>query len=726
LDLSLPSGLIIPLMVLLALVPGILIARRFLSSGTPWNLPLLFAALILGMVWLGWSALILAELGRFGLASFLAIWGLLVGALLIQEFSSRRAVTFPATTKDEESRHSGEIKWDTWEWLVLAVWLAAAIWLFFRPHEYILGGADAGVYVNLGAELAQNGSFRIIDPSLAALAPTFREAVLRPLPKTPGASSYLLPGFYVANVENGAITPQFYPLHPIFQSIAFALAGNVVTGVRAELLLTGLWMLLGTLAVYLHARDIGGPVMSVLALVALSLTGLTVWFARYPTSEAAALFLLWAGLWAGSRWLAGQSPPRLWAFTAGVALGAFFLLRIDSIVLLPVFAVLLVGRWASGWRIAGSWFAVPLVLLFAHSLLHGHLLSAPYFYETLGYAVFLLNRLWPLLVAAVFVAVAFLWWFRGRSGRWRGISSVRRPLLGLLIGSVLAFALYGWFFRPALGVTFMRPDIFSGGEIPVTNHENWPRLGWYLTPLGVWLGVFGSCLLLWRVNHRTALTLAIGFLFMGLYLWNISANPHQVYVMRRYVPAVVPFLTLSSAYLLSRGIAPLIGKKSTRPGNLKEAASPLLSAAITLVWLGGLFWSARGFVSQVDHDGLTGQLDDLAGRLPSGAVLLFNDQSPVSQGDIVGTPLKFFYGHDVFTLRQADVDPALIAEAVTMWQNSNRQIVWIGDPSRLEELGFDYHTETVKLETQRLESSYVRKPQNLVTNTVILDLHFVE
>jgi hypothetical protein len=726
LDLFLPSGLVIPLIVLLALVPGFLITRRFLQPGTLWDLPLLFAAITLGMVWLGWSALVLAELGRFGRGSFLAVWGLLIGGLLIREFMARRASPASSTMKVGKSNHSGETRWATREWLFLAVWLVAAMWLFFRPHEYILGGADAGVYISLGAEIAENGSFRIIDPSLAALAPAFRDAVLRPLPNTPGASSYLLPGFYVTDDVQGAITPQFYPLHPIFQSIAFALAGDVVTGVRAELILTGLWMLLGTLAVYLHVRDIGGPVMSVLVLVALSLTGLHVWFARYPTSEAAALFLLWAGLWAGSRWIAGQSPPRLWAFTAGVAFGAFFLLRIDSIVLLPVFAVLLVWRWAQGWQIADTWFAVPLVLLLAHSLLHGHFLSAPYFYETLGYAVFLLNRLWPLLIAAAFAAVVFLWWLRGRTGRWKDISSLRRPLLGLLIGIVLAFALYGWFFRPALGATFMRPDVFSGGEIPVTNHENWPRLGWYLTPLGIWLAVFGSCLLLWRVNHRTALVLAIGFLFTGLYLWNISANPHHVYVMRRYVPAVVPFLTLSAAYLLSRGISPPIENKWLPPGKLTQTAIPLVSAVITLVWLAGLLWSARGFVSQVDHAGLTSQLDDLAGRLPAGAVLLFNDQSPVSQGDTAGTPLKFLYGHDVFTLRRADVDPALIAEAVTMWQNSNRQVVWIGDPSRLDALGYDYYTETITLETRRLESNYVRKPQRLVTNSVILDLHFVE
>ena len=36
----------------------------------------------------------------------------------------------------------------------------------------------------------------------------------------------------------------------------------------------------------------------------------------------------------------------------------------------------------------------------------------------------------------------------------------------------------------------------------------------------------------------------------------------------------------------------------------------------------------------------------------AGAVLLFNDQSPVGQGDIWGTPLKFVYDHNVFSLRR--------------------------------------------------------------------------
>lgn len=725
---SLPSGLAIPLILILALVPGVFIVQRLAHRGRWQSLPFLFSALTLGFVLLGWLAVVLAELGRFGLGSFLAAWALLTGGLIIWAVVARphpddihfqSDVSIPKTAPDRLA---------SWEWLLMGIWLAAAIWLFLRPHEYIFGGADAGVYISLGAELAQNGSFQLEDPELASLDPAFRAAFLRPLPNTPGAEAYLFPGFYVTDAGNGRLTPQFYPLHPALQALVFALTGGGATGIRAELLLTGLWAVLGTLAVYLHAREIGGPLAAALALVALSLTALQIWFARYPTSEALSQFLIWSGLWATSRWLAEDQPAKLWAFTAGAAFGALFLARIDSVVLLPVFSLLLIWRWVRGWRPADSWFAVPLVLLFIQSLLHGHFLSRPYFYETLGYAVLLLTRLWPLWVALSVLGVGILWFLRGRGAGLNTPEHLRRPVLIGLIGVVLVFALYGWFLRPVLGETTLRSDVFSGGEIPVTNHENWPRLGWYLTPLGVWLGVLGSCLLLWRGNRRTAVTLAVGFLFSGLYLWTISANPHHVYVMRRYVPAVVPFLTLSAAYLLSRGVElkDLRQNVSGRLGQIPPLAWSITSVVLTGLWLGGLVWAGRVYVDQVDFAGLTDRLDNLAGRLPAGAVLVFNDQSPVGQGDIWGTPLKFIYGHEVFTLRRTDADPALVADAITMWQNNGREVVWIGDPAWLDDQGFQYRTEVVSWTTQRLESSYTQKPQNVVPNETTLLLHFLE
>ncbi len=722
-----PEWLALLALIALATLAGGLAVACFVPRGARWNLPLAFVAVFLAAFLTSWLGLLLAEFGRFGRWPLLAALAGFVVLAALWRWRGRRAVAAPSTPPEERMA--------TWEWVMLTVWLAAAVWLFFRPHEYIYGGADAGVYLSLGAEIAQNGGFRIGDDTLAALGPALRAAVLRPLPRAPssplpGASSYLLPGFYVTDEAAGILTPQFYPLHPVLQAVAFSVTAGGAAGVRAELLLTGLWMLLGTLAVYLTAREVAGPFAAALVLAALSVAALQIWFGRYPTSEALTQFALWTGIWSAARWQGERTPVNLWAFVAGCAFGAVFLVRIDSIILLPVLSLFLVWRWARGWRRADAWFAVPLVALAAHSLLHGHFLSAPYFYETLGYGLSLLLRLWPLLLIALVGAAFALWRLPRHARAWRLSSRPRRLLLAAVAAAFLAYALYGWFIRPGLYAATLRPDVFSGGEIPVLNHENWPRLGWYLSPPGVWLGVIGLCLMVLRLERRTALMLILGLLFSFLYLWNISANPHHVYVMRRYVPMVMPFFLLGGAYLLGRR-GPGRGDWRFAAGQLSLTipypAGPVLAAALAALWLGGLGWAARGFVTQVDHAGLAAQVEQLADRLPAGAVLLFDDPSPVGQGDVWGTPLKFVYGFDVFTLRQppAQVTSAL-ARQIETWQNKGRPVVWIGATDWLDSQGYLYQSEAITLSSQRLEGSYDHKPYALVTETVTLPLSYLE
>lgn len=717
------SGLALLLMVVSAAFLGGMLVRRFLPRGARWTLPLAFAALTLGISGLGWLALLLAELGLFSAGTVIVLPAVLGVGLLI----SRRPSVLAG--QSELRPEPGE-RWATWERVMLVVWLAAALWLFFRPHESIQGAADAGVYVSLGAEIARHGGFRIVDETLAALSPDIRAAVLRPLPNTPFAASYYLPGFYVTDEAAGRLTPQFYPLHPVLQAVAFGIAGGGADGVHAALLLTGLWMLLGTLAVYLTARDVGGPVVGALALAGLSLSALQVWFGRYPTSEALTQFLLWAGLWSGGRWLAERRPGALWAFAAGSAFGAVFLVRIDSLILLPVFAVVLLWRWLRGWRRVDSWFAAPFVGLVLHSLLHGHFFSAPYFYETVGYGFSLLGRLWPFLLVGLVGLGLVLLWLPRRVGRFRAPERAQRLVLYGLLGAWIMYALYGWFLRPELNATTLRPDIFSAGQIPVTNHENWLRLGWYLTPLGIWLGVLGAGLMLWRVNRRTVLVLALGLLFSGVYLWNISANPHHVYVMRRYVPAVVPFFTLSAAYLLGHIGFRRVNWGAVSPVALRRGPYPagaIVAAAVAVVWLAGVGWAARGFVSQVDYAGLTAQVDGLAASLPQGAVLLFNDQSPVGQGDFWGTPLRFIYGYDVFALRETpQTVSAALVKSIESWQNMGRPVIWVGATDWLDDQGLAYTTTPVTLETERLESSYEVKPQRVIPETTQFMMSYIE
>ncbi|MEJ2750922.1 MAG: hypothetical protein P8183_23890, partial [Anaerolineae bacterium] len=235
---------------------------------------------------------------------------------------------------------------DWLEYAALIIGLAAAAWIFFRPHQFVTGAADAGGYVNLGAEIAHNGSIVIQDDLLAGLDPALYPAFLRPLPNMAIAPYYILPGFYVIGQPAGEITPQFYHLHPAWQAVAFGLGDGYASSIQAELLLTGLWALLGVLAVYLFVRRLVGWQVALLALAVL--------------------------------------------------------VRIDMLFVLPVLGLFGLWLWArDGWKQAYNWFFLPLLLLILHSLLHAIWQSSPYFFELFDFALRLLVVNWLIPVSAV-------------------------------------------------------------------------------------------------------------------------------------------------------------------------------------------------------------------------------------------------------------------------------------------------------------------------------------
>lgn len=721
------SWLVIPVITLIVTGFGSVIALQFMTPRSWRSLNGLFASVILGVVWAGWLALILAELGLFSLASATGLWLLVFLALLAFAFARSRRTEMhdPSAT---ESGSSGQEKQRISEnsfMLILVLWIFAAAWLYFRPHEAILGGADAGVYVSLGAEIAQNGGFNLRDETLADLDPDLRELFLRPLTTNPVASSYLFPGFYVVDVKVGAVTPQFYPLHPVWQAAAFSMSSSAEEGARAELLITGLWMTLASIAIILIARELGGWPAALLMMAGLAVAALQVWFARYPTTEALTQFLLWSGLWALMRWLDGDKPASLWALAAGSALGAVFLVRIDILVLLPIFLLLGVGLWVRGWRKSDWWFAGSFSLLVAHSFLHGVLFSAPYFSEHIGYGLKLLWANWWIIALALLGGVLTLWLLSGYRHRAGDLLRYRKPAALVLIGAFLLYAIYGWFVRPIIIEASFRPDLYSESLLPVVNHENWRRLGWYLSIPGIWLGVAGICLLIWRMERKTAVLVATGGMFSILYLWNVRANPHQIYVMRRYVPVVAPFFLLAGPYFISQ--LPRLLNLPRAGGISSRSIATIIAVLVGIVWLVSLSWSARGFIRQVDNQGVLKQLAQINDDLPPHSVLLFNDQSPVGPGDFWGTPLKYIFGHDVFTIRDIDLlQQSPLAETIEGWQGDGRTVVWIGEPLWLAEQGFDYHVTTYNIASKRMESSYEHKPQQINEVDWQLEAAFVE
>lgn len=668
-------------------------------------LALLFAGLGLGIAIIGWIALVLAEFGWFSIGRMAGLWLALVAALLFLNVRRHRVSDLFNRLPFGTTEYPANILPRRFQALFLSVWVLVGGGLFFRPHEFVIGGADAGVYVNLAASISNTGRILIDDPTLAGLDPELYPALLRPLPEAERASLvapyYILPGFYVTGSPSGRITPQFYPLHAVWTAIVYGLSD-----VYGALRMTGLWALLGGIAVYLTTRQIAGWETAAIALTGLTLNALQIWFARYPTAEALTQFLLWTGLWSTMMWLQDRQPQPLWGFLAGLTLGEVFLVRIDTYFLLaPVVILWLWLQWSGRWQRLHRWFFVPLLFLTVHSVVHALVLSRPYFFSTFGFGVVLLERYWlmGLLMASLAAGLALVL-YRYRNDLSR-LEHYRRPLLSIAILAILLLVVYAWFIRPYVGDTsgsgsYWYSDIPIPGDL---DRQNLVRLGWYLSPLGIGLAAIGTCLLVWEVDRYRIVILVVGLIFSLLYLWRIQANPHQIYTMRRYVPVVMPFAIVSAAYVLGWFL------------RRNREWFTFVGLTVSLLWIIGLILSARGFVRQVDYDGIIAQFDALDDRLDNRSILIFNDQSAVTRGDKVGTPLRFLYGHDVFSLRSPEsLDDEAFRTAIAGWQDSGRTVYWVGDLSTLPAMGLSAgEPVTFNIVYRVLEAPYDKKPSTV-------------
>jgi len=182
------------------------------------------------LAWLGWFSIgvLILLLGLVALVSWIVAWrrGNLQSML--------RSVSRPARAE-----------------AALIGLLALLSVIYFRPHEFIEGGADAGVYVNMGAHIAQTGQLLVNDPLIAQLDSSYYPVFFREQPAHYLTRYYYLPGYFVSDTVPGQIIPQFYALQAV--SIAILTA---IGGVPLGLLATPLWGLAGVAAVYFLARSL--------------------------------------------------------------------------------------------------------------------------------------------------------------------------------------------------------------------------------------------------------------------------------------------------------------------------------------------------------------------------------------------------------------------------------------------------------------------------------------
>jgi len=685
---------------LLHLLP---IKRTTLDAAT-----VIFLSLVSGVLLLGWVALVATELGIFRAEAILAL-GVLVGAAGAWRAWRRGLKVQVTRTPQLES-------------VFLIALIGLMIALYFHPHEFIFGGADAGVYVSLGASINRSGGLIVKNPDLTALPPGDVDMLFRPQPPNQLPHYYQLPGFYAGDDNAGLIIPQFYPLHPVWLAIAYSLRG-----LAGSLNLTPLWGLLGVLAVYFAVREAFGRArLAALAAGLLAITSTQIWFARYPTAETLTQFLLFAGLYGLARY--ARTRESWAAVLAGVALGQVMLVRIDTYFLLAVPVI-----YAAYLRLRRQldrryWlFAGPLLVLTAHSLIHAVWQSWPYFYNTY-FGGTKLPIPAPILIGGLILAVAaFLAldrWVATRESvatrsdwvAWAG-TWWRRVLTLAAIGLVL-LAAYAYFIRPlSADPTKQFNYWYADSTIPDVEPLNMVRLGWYLSPLGLLLSVIGCALLVReRTSERTWALLGVGLFFTLLYTYKTYNNPHHIYVMRRYVPAVFPMLALGAAYALDR----LAGWKLI--GRVSAIGLGVITIAL-------LIDAGRVSNLQIDYAGGLDQYRAFSAQVPLDAIVLFDDREVVGVTALFGTPLAYLDGHTVLDLQEDRLDMERLDALAVGWLAAGRTIVIVNGPQASNQLCTRWQCHpsgAMRFEWPQLEASYEHFPTTIIRPVYDLTLMTVE
>ena len=699
--------LLVPITALLLFLPGHLtqvwfIARWPLFSRRKW-LEAAFISLLFSLCLTGWLALVLVEFGLFNATRLLvlvAAYCVVMGFLINRQ--GKRGFRESWCVQPEPG--------DRWTWLFLTVLLVAAT-LFFHPHEYVLGGSDAGVYVNLGAHITRTGSLPYQDPELAGLDPAAYPGLFREQPSHLLTRYIQFPGFYLSDTEPGTVIPQFYPLHSVWLAIFHSLGG-----LRASLYATPLWGVLACLAVGLTAATLYGRRTGVLAATMLALSATQIWFSRYPTSEALTQLLLFGGIYAFSRYAVEQSP--LMGILAGLSLGQVMLVRVDTYFLLAIPVL-----WVAYLRLIRRLerrqlvFLIPFLAMSLQSLAHGRLQSWPYLYNSYNWQLERLPLSALAAVGGIFLAGFIILdvWVGGRAQRLCELRRwVSRGATALATLVVLA-ALYAYFVRPGqANLTANMPYWYGEYIIPYVEPYNLVRLGWYLSPLGIALAVLGVWWMLRRdLSQQTVLFLGLGLFFSFLFLENSRNNPKHIYVMRRYVPMVIPAFAIAAAYAIERWWC--------RSHRLRW-----LALGVAVVQMALLLYGARSVVRQVDHQGIVAQLTPWVESLDSNAIILFDDDQPVSAGATVGTALRFLYGRTVFDLQEEFLEAETLEKLVRSWQTQGRPVLVAVGSNAVREPFANWSVTplpSLSLDTTVLEESYLHFPRQVLRSRLELELY---
>lgn len=571
-------------------------------------------ALYGGFIAACWSALALAEVGRFRAGTPLAIAG---AAALALAFLPRRDAE-PGAPEGGDAR--GLLR-------ALAV-AAASLVLTLPASEMALGGWDPGVYLQTAAAVSDTGSLRFPSPGVAGLSPEAQRLLTRDW----GNFRELFGGMRL--LPDGRITPQFFHLYPSAMAIAHGLGGA-----RAALLVNPLLNACSLLALFVLATRLLGRPWGLVAAMLLCLNPAQIWQAKFCTAEMMTQLFLLGGFALLLPIVSGAGrASALTAALAGLSFGMALLTRYDTLlVLVPLALALWVGLPAVRHPRLLAPAAVAFALPAAHAWLHARLVAP--FYRPLSREILLLSGLLLGLTAALVLVLRIL---RRRGSRF-ATQWLPAWVPRLAAGGFAAWAAYAWLIRPCaperltdiywlqrLALAAKQGMLYY--QISSDDAVNMLYVANSLGFAGMAVAAAGVALLLarWRERGRWAWMIP-GAAVMVVFVTALFNNHFMLWSTRRFIPVVFPLMAVGGAAVA----AALAGPAGAAPW--RRYAAALAIGATVLLNLRPIATVAR----HRDWPGLLDWLESVDRALPPGAVV-YADEG-------VASALRFLHGREAYS-----------------------------------------------------------------------------
>ena len=533
-----------------------------------------------------------------------------------------------------------------WEALIPIALVLLATWRFFPSSEYIIGGKDPGVYINEGVQIAQRGALAAADPAIASV-PNFARDLFFPSEHRTDYYSGRFMGFFIQEPEQGRVIGQFPHLFPASIAIGYGLDG--LTGARRA---TGLWAVLGVLAVYFAGARFVGRAAAGAAAGLMALNVIQVWFARYPNAEVVMQALLFATLLASAR--AHIDGDTFFAPIAGLLLGLLLFLRFDAVLGVAGVMAGLALTVVTGGRVRWSFLAV----LAATVILAGMYMVGPMRAYAYLPIVFVSNLPW-WQDAAIGLTLALALGALMVGVRSPGLTAVvRRGAPIVLATLVCAAAIYALYFRQPSG-KLTDYDAFALRTFAYL----------YLTLPALLAALFGYALLarlrFWR-DPALFVTVAI---FSVFFFYKIRIVPEQFWMARRFLPVILP-----GALLFASGAA-LAGaySGSARTRVIRGGLGGVFLLLLALHYLR----MATPVQNHVEYAGIIPRIEQIAAGIQDTDLLIVESRD-ASDTHVLGLPLAYIYDRNVLLLRSRVPDKSAFGSFLDWAHQRYSRVLFMG------------------------------------------------